>query len=112
MNIFDIAAVLIGLSALFGFINYRYLGLPHTIGLVVMAMVSSLVIIGFDLIAPSVHVGKIVSDVLSRIDFHEALMHGMLSFLLFAGALHVDISELASRKSAIGVMATVACHPI
>ena len=107
MNIFDIAAVLIGLSALFGFINYRYLGLPHTIGLVVMAMVSSLVIIGFDLIAPSVHVGKIVSDVLSRIDFHEALMHGMLSFLLFAGALHVDISDLASRKSAIGVMATV-----
>lgn len=53
------------------------------------------------------NVGPLVSDALAQIDFHEALMHGMLSFLLFAGGLHVDFSDLASRKWSIALMATV-----
>ena len=107
MTIFDIAAMLLGLSALFGFINYRYLHLPHTIGLVVIAMASSLTLIGLDLILPFIHIGAHVSTLFAQIDFHDALMRGMLSFLLFAGALHVDLSDLASRKWAISLMATV-----
>ncbi|MBT5873198.1 MAG: sodium:proton antiporter [Candidatus Latescibacteria bacterium] len=107
MNIFDIAAILIGLSALFGFVNHRVLHLPHTIGLVVIALVSSLTLVGLDLVLPDVHIGADVSRVLQEIDFNEALMKGMLSFLLFAGALHVDISELASGKWPIILMATL-----
>ena len=107
MTLFDIAAILLCLSAVFGYINHRYLHLPHTIGLLVIAMASSLTIVIADLIVPTVHIGPKISDALIQIDFHKALMHGMLSFLLFAGALHVDFSELASRKWAISLMATV-----
>ncbi|MBC8159007.1 MAG: sodium:proton antiporter, partial [Alphaproteobacteria bacterium] len=53
MSIFSISAILVGLSALFGYINYRLLRLPHTIGLVVIALAASLSIIRFDLIEPS-----------------------------------------------------------
>ncbi len=107
MTIFDIGAVLIGLSALFGFINHRFLRLPHNIGLVVIALISSLALVGLDLILPNVHIGADVSGVLSEIDFNEALMNGMLCFLLFAGALHVDFSEMASYKWPITLMATL-----
>lgn len=106
MSLFDIAAILLCLSAVFGFINHRYLHLPRTIGLVVIAMASSLTIVLVDLIVPTIHMAPRISDALIQIDFHKALMHGMLSFLLFAGALHVDFSDLASRKWAISLMAT------
>ena len=107
MTLFDIAAILLCLSAVFGYVNHRYLHLPPSIGLVVIAMASSLVIVVVDLIVPSLLIAPRISDALVQIDFHKALMHGMLSFLLFAGALHVDFSELASRKWAISLMATV-----
>lgn len=107
MAIFDIGAVLIGLSALFGFVNHRFMRLPHTIGLVVIALISSLTLVGLDLLLPNVRIGADVSDILSEIDFNEALMNGMLCFLLFAGALHVDFSEIASYKWPITLMATL-----
>jgi CPA1 family monovalent cation:H+ antiporter len=105
MSIFSIAAILVGLSALFGYINHRILHLPHTIGLVVIALCASLSIIGFDLIQASAHIAQKITGVLRQIDFNETLMRGMLSFLLFAGALHADISALKTRRLAIGVMA-------
>lgn len=105
MNLFSIAAVLVGLSALFGYINHRFLRLPHTIGLVVIALAASLSIIGFDLLTHSGNIGHRVSGVLRQIDFNATLMHGMLSFLLFAGALHADFSAFKSKRLIIGVMA-------
>jgi len=107
MSIFSIGAILVGLSALFGYINHRFLHLPHTIGLVVIALAASLSIIGFDLIEPSVQIGQRVTGVLRQIDFNETLMHGMLSFLLFAGAMHADFSALKARRLTIGVMAVL-----
>jgi CPA1 family monovalent cation:H+ antiporter len=107
MSIFSIGAILVGLSALFGYINHRFLHLPHTIGLVVIALAASLSIIGFDLIEPSVQIGQRVTGVLRQIDFNETLMHGMLSFLLFAGAMHADFSALKTRRLTIGVMAVL-----
>ena len=105
MNIFTIAAILVGLSALFGYLNHRILHLPHTIGLVVIALAASLAIIGFDLIEPSVQIGQRVTGILRQIDFNKTLMHGMLSFMLFAGALHADMSAFKTRRLTIGVMA-------
>lgn len=107
MSIFSIGAVLVGLSALFGYVNHRILRLPHTIGLVVIALVASLAVIGFDLVQPSVQIGQKLTGVLRQIDFNKTLMHGMLSFLLFAGALHADFSAFKSRRITIGVMAVL-----
>ena len=107
MSIFAIASILVGLSALFGYLNYRYLHLPHTIGLVVIALVASLIIIVVDLISPSLHIAQDVTGILRKIDFNETLMHGMLSFMLFAGALHADMSALKARRWTITTMACI-----
>ena len=106
MHVFDVAAILIGLSAVFGYLNHLYLRLPHTIGLVLIALTASLAVIGIDYAIPALPIGEVVIDAFRQVDFQEALMQGMLSFLLFAGALHVDFSEMLSRKWAITVMAT------
>ena len=107
LSLFDITAILLGLSAVFGYLNHKYLRLPHTIGLVVIALMASGAIVLFDALVESSEVAETVTAALRSIDFHATLMEGMLSVLLFAGAVHVDFSELAERKWAIGLMATV-----
>lgn len=107
MTLFEIAAFLLCLSAVFGYCNHRYLRLPRTIGLVIIAMASAFSIVVVDLVFPALQAGAMVGSALRQVNFPETLMIGMLSFLLFAGALHIDYSELASRKGAISLMATV-----
>lgn len=107
MSIFTISAILVGLSALFGYINHRLFHLPHTIGLVVIALASSLAIIAFNFFMPSIEIGAKVTGILEQIDFDDTLMKGMLSFLLFAGALHADFSALRDRGAIIGLMAVL-----
>ncbi len=102
----NVAAVIVTLAALFGYINHRWLGLPHAIGIVIIALLASLGAIALDAIFPALALQDSVRAILANIDFHEVLMKGMLSFLLFAGALHVNLDELLSRKWAIGTMAT------
>ena len=68
MTIFTISSILVGLSALFGYLNYRFLHLPHTIGLVVIALFASLATIGLDLIEPSLQIAQIVTDEIRQID--------------------------------------------
>ena len=107
MTLLDIIALLLTLSALFGYANHRWLKLPHTIGLVVIGLVASATIVLADFLFTGLSMGDTVRGALNSIDFHEALMHGFLSALLFAGAIHIDLSELASRKWAISLMATL-----
>jgi CPA1 family monovalent cation:H+ antiporter len=107
MSIFEIGAFLVGLSAFFGYINHRFMHLPHTVGLVVMALAASLTLILIEFLSPRTQLLETVTSVLEQIDFHETVMHGMLSFLLFAGAMHVDFSVFRSRLLAIGLMATL-----
>jgi CPA1 family monovalent cation:H+ antiporter len=107
MSIFEIGAFLIGLSAFFGYINHRFLRLPHTVGLVVMALAASLSLILIEFLNPRTQLLETVTGILEQIDFHETVMHGMLSFLLFAGAMHVDFSVFRSRLLSIGLMATL-----
>ena len=106
MSIFEIGAFLIGLSALFGLINHHFVRAPHTIGLVLIALAASMALLLLESLVPAANVDTLITGVLGRIDFHETLMHGMLSFLLFAGALHVDFSAMRRRFRTIGVMAT------
>jgi CPA1 family monovalent cation:H+ antiporter len=110
MSIIDIvklAAAILTLSALFGYINHRWLKFPHTIGLVVIALLASMGTIGFDLLFPALHLKATLAGQLDRIDLTDTLMHGMLGLLLFAGAMHVNLDILAERKWAIGGMATM-----
>ena len=105
--VLNAAAALLGLAALFGFLNYRFLKLPQPIGLVIIALLASLAVIGLDAAIPGRGRVADVQAAVIELHFSEALMQGMLSFLLFAGALHVDLGALAARKWAIGTMASI-----
>jgi CPA1 family monovalent cation:H+ antiporter len=105
MSLFQILAILLTLSALFSYVNYRYLRLPMTIGLMVIALAMSLTLIGIGHFRPSVR--DAAETMLRSIDFNKTLLHGMLGFLLFAGALNVDLDELRQHKLPILVLATV-----
>jgi len=107
LTLFQIAAILLTLAAIFGYINHRWLKLPLTIGLVIIALVVSFGIILIDILLDTLEYERTVRTVLERVDFDKTLMQGMLSFLLFAGALHVDLEQLLSRKWVIVSMATV-----
>jgi CPA1 family monovalent cation:H+ antiporter len=107
MTLLEIIALLIGFSALGGLINYRFLKLPHTIGLVVFALAASGAILAIDQINPGLGIHKTIASALGEIDFQKAVLEGMLCALLFAGAAHVDLTELAERKWSIGLMATI-----
>ena len=102
----DAAAVLVVLAAVFGYVNHRLFKLPHTIGLTIMGALASLAVVAADALIPGFAPGQAVRGFLRGIDFHAALMEGMLAFLLFAGALHVDLSMLLKRKWPVLVMAT------
>ncbi len=91
---FEVAAVLVVVATAFGYLNYRLIRLPHTIGLTIMGAVASLVLVGLDAVWPAVGLGQAVQGFLTEIDFRQTLLEGMLSFLLFAGALHVDLGNL------------------
>ncbi len=105
MELFTILAVLITLAALFSYVNHRYLGFPVTIGVMAISIVFSLALIGLNRLLPGLD--ETVRLLLDGIDFDETLLHGMLSFLLFAGALHVDLQDLAERKYSIATLASV-----
>ncbi|MDP6690007.1 MAG: sodium:proton antiporter [Alphaproteobacteria bacterium] len=105
-TLFGDIATLLGLAAVFGYLNHRFLRLPRTIGLVLIAMAASLSALAIDAMVPGWGVGPGLRAALIEIDFTAALMHGMLGFLLFAGALHVDLAQLAKRGLPIAAMAT------
>ncbi|MBN2439010.1 MAG: sodium:proton antiporter [Deltaproteobacteria bacterium] len=106
MNLFDITAILMVLTALFSYINYRVLRMPTTIGVMFIALAASLgiVILGW----LGVDIGQAgVARILDTIDFNQTLLHGMLSFLLFAGAMNIKLEDLTSQKWVVTVLATV-----
>jgi len=104
---FDAAAILIVLAAALGYLNHRLFKLPTSVGLTLMGALASFIVIALDWIMPSRHLSEIVVKFLASIDFHTTLMDGMLSFLLFAGALHVDWTEMRRARLPIFVLSTV-----
>lgn len=99
MSLYQIAAVLLGLVALVGYLNHRLLGLPSTMGSALIALTSSLVLLVTDALVPGLRLAVLAERCVVGIDFNEALMVGMLTFLLFAGALHQELD----RRWAIGI---------
>ena len=105
MTVLDIIALLVSLTGLLAWVNHRFVRLPTTIGVMLISLALSLVLVMLGALGFGVE--DWAEKVVARIDFNEALMHGMLSFLLFAGALHVDLNDLARQKFIIAVLATV-----
>ena len=105
MDLFTISAVLLTITAGLSYLNHRYIGLPVTIGVMVSALFLSLVLIGLGWAGFGIedHAEKW----LRSIDFNQTLLHGMLSFLLFAGSLNINITDLMERKWSIGLLATL-----
>jgi len=107
LSLFEIAALLLALSGFFGWFNHTVLKLPHTIGLLVMALVASVALLALEYGFPALGITDTLQDAIGQIDFYSTVMEGMLAFLLFAGALHVDFSFLRRQAWAIGLMASV-----
>lgn len=105
MHLFDLAAIVITAAAIFAWINHRWLRMPTTLGVMLLGLMLSLALAlmrryGFDFASD-------VESMLHQIDFDEALLHGILSFLLFAGALHVDLESLRQHRWIVATLASV-----
>ena len=94
------------LAALFAYLNHRFVRLPTTIGIMLIALCLSLVLL---LLGETgwIDARPYVAWLTRDVDFYTTLMHGMLSFLLFAGALHVNLNDLERQKWLIGFLATI-----
>ena len=107
LSLFEIAALLLALSGLFGWINHVTFKLPHTIGLLVFSMLASLCLLFAEQVYPALGLTDTFQAIIGQIDFYSTVMEGMLAFLLFAGALHVNFDKMADQKWPITLMATV-----
>lgn len=107
MNILQVASLLIVLAGVFGTINYFILKLPSSIGILVVALFASLAVLGIDAMWPASTVAEDIRGFVQDIDFSDALLEGMLGLLLFAGALHVKVSDLRAQWGIVFLMATM-----
>jgi monovalent cation:H+ antiporter, CPA1 family len=107
MFLLDAAAVLLVLASIFGLLNHHIFKLPFTIGLLVSGLLASFGVLIFDAIVPSVELAATIRSAVLEVDFAEAVLSGMLSLLLFAGALHTNVNALRERLTSILALATV-----
>jgi len=107
MTVLQIAALLIVLAGAFGAINYLFLKLPPSIGILVVALFASLAVMGLDALIPGLDVTTAIRAEVVGLEFSDALLEGMLGLLLFAGALHVKLSDLRAQWRVVFLMATM-----
>lgn len=103
----DILAACLVITALFSWLNHRFVGLPTAIGVMVIALAVSLALVALDALSWINAARAYEERLLRSIDFSDVLMQGMLSFLLFAGALHVDLRDLRSQRWSVGALAVL-----
>jgi CPA1 family monovalent cation:H+ antiporter len=105
MELYYSFSVLIVLASFFAYLNLRYLKLPSTIGIMIIAMLSSILLVVTGHLFPKIftHFSTLLQDV----DFTEVLMGAMLNFLLFAGAIHINLKDLREQRWPIMVFSTV-----
>ena len=107
LSAFDIAALLVVAAALLGWFNHHFIKLPHVIGLTVMGALAAIGLMVADRVIPGITLYDQVTEFLQQMNFTETLLQGMLSFLLFAGALHVDLDRLKTAWLPVLLLSTV-----
>jgi len=105
MELYYSFSVLIVLASFFAYLNIRFLKLPSTIGIMIIAMVSSILLVITGNIFPKTFLN--FSKLIAEFDFTEVLMGAMLNFLLFAGAVHINLKDLREQRGPIMVFSTV-----
>lgn len=106
-SILDLAALLLVLCTFFEWLNKRYFALPSSIGLLGMGLIASLMVVAVETLFPGQAAARKLMQALRSIDFESTVMNGLLAFLLFAGALHLDVGRLRGRAVPVAVMATI-----
>jgi monovalent cation:H+ antiporter, CPA1 family len=105
MEVYNTITVIIVLTALFSYLNFRFFKFPGIIGIMIISLLASLLIIGIGILDPRFFLS--VTTEISKIDFHTALMKIMLSFLLFAGAINVDAQKLKREITSVSAFSTI-----
>ncbi len=103
----NIAATCLVITALLAYLNHRFIRLPTAIGVMAAALALSLALIGLNALGIGTVLLQYEQSLLRSIDFSDVLMEGMLSLLLFAGALHIDLSELKTYRWPVMGLAVV-----
>lgn len=105
MSFFDIAGILVALAAVLAYLNHKLLKLPTTVGLMLLALLNALAVLAIGRVyPPALHAAE---TMMGSIDFDQTLMQGMLGYLLFAGALHVNLNDLKKQTWVIALLATI-----
>ena len=105
MELYYSFSVLIVLASFFSYLNLRYLKLPSTIGIMIIAMLSSIILVITGHLFPDTFTH--FSNLLRDVDFTEVLMGAMLNFLLFAGAIHINLKDFKEQRGPIVIFSTV-----
>jgi len=105
MEIYNIITLIVVLTAIFGYLNHRFFKLPGTIGIMLISLLASLVVVGIGIIFPAFFLQT--TQAISLIDFQTVLLRVMLSFLLFAGAIHIDSKRLRKERISIITFASI-----
>jgi CPA1 family monovalent cation:H+ antiporter len=106
-ELFNVVALLLAVTAVFAWLNYQLFRLPTTVGLLLMGLVASLALLGLERAFPNVQLFQELLEGVRDIDLQSAVLNGMLGYLLFAGALNIELSKLHERKWTVGAMATI-----
>src|SRR5579875_1722115 len=106
MSSFSFASVLLCAASVIGYVNYRFLRLPSAIGMLAVALIISLGVIAVDPLIHAIDLQRWARDFLAAQDLPRTLLDSALAFLLFAGAMHVDLEHLRTRKWTVLALAT------
>lgn len=105
MELFHLLTILIVISALFAYVNVRFLKLPDAIGIMLVSLFFSLIVLGVNEVKPTWF--ALTRQTIRDIDFHYVLFDVMLCFLLFAGAYHTDAAKLKVERRSVILFALV-----
>ncbi len=105
VNTFALASIIVSLAAIFAVISFRFLRLPTTIGTMVLSIFSAMILTFAGKRIPGIQ--PLAVNLFTQIDFHNTVLHAMLAFLLFAGAMHLDLDHLKRQRVAVLVLATL-----
>ncbi|MCC6372501.1 MAG: cation:proton antiporter, partial [Bacteroidia bacterium] len=103
MDVLLLISLIVVVCAVFSYINVRFLKLPSAIGLMLISLIASLVVIVESKLSSSFH--HYIEEMVRSLNLSQTLLNIMLGFLLFAGSLHVNLSELKKQKAAVSSFA-------
>lgn len=105
MELYNLISVIVVIAAVFGYLNFRFIKLPGTIGIMLISLLASLIVISIGTVRPKFF--NSIIEVIRNINFYNALMQVMLGFLLFAGAMHIDAKKLRTERTAVITFSTI-----